>query len=134
MDATIITKPKVEIDPEIRRQLRTKTDEEGQVIVHCLYRDRLPWGSAIRIWPTTYLLDCDSDHKSELVHTENISLYPSWTPCDPFSDTHFTLIFTGLPRTCTKFDFEEFCDNSGGEFVARNIPRNSSDIYYLVIL
>lgn len=131
MDVKVV--PKIEVDQELLNKIKTQTNEMGQVVVHCLYQDVMPWGSAIRIWPTTFLMDSDSDHQSELIHHENISLYPHWTPCDPFSKVHFTLIFSGLPKSCVRFDLEEFCDGSGGEFVVHDIERNNSDVYYLQI-
>ena len=133
MGLKVITKPKVEIAPDLLSQLRTQTEEEGQVVLHFMYRAAMSDDSAIRIWPSTYLFDCDSDHRSEMVHVENITLYPEWMSCRPLSNTHFTLIFTGLPKSCTHFDFEEFCDGSGGEFAAYGIKRNSSDVYFLKI-
>lgn len=133
MSAEVITKPKVEIEADLLKKLKAQTQEMGQVVIHCLYQDILPWGSAIRIWPSTYLFDCHSEHRSELIHAENITMYPEWTSCDPFNKVHFTLIFSGLPSSCSMFNLEEFCNNSGGEFVCHNIPRNESDVYYLMI-
>lgn len=133
MSISVITKPRIDIAPDLLKKLKEQAQEEGQVIVHCVYQAQLPWGSAIRIWPSTFLLDQDSDHQSNLVHMENITLYPEWTPCDPFSTTHFTLYFKGLPESCETFDLEEFCAGSGGEFVVRNIERNETDIYFLSI-
>jgi hypothetical protein len=133
MSIRIIDKPKIEIEPDILQKLKAQTEEMGQVVLHFLFEVSDEWGSAMRIWPTTYLFDQDSDHTSDLVHNENISLYPDWTPCTAFSKNTFTLVFSGLPKSCTIFDFEEFCNGSGGEFVIRGIPRNSTDVYYLQI-
>ena len=133
MSLTVITKPKIEIDEKLLKQLKTQAEESGQVILHFIYQSISPWGSMIRIWPTTYLYDNHSDHQSELVHAENISYYPEWTECESFERKYFTLIFSGLPKSCTSFDFEEHCNGSGGEFFVRNISRNEQDVYYLLM-
>ncbi len=134
MSTTIITKPKVEISPHILSQLKTQTEELGQVIIHFIYITPVFFTDAkIRIWPTSYLYDHHSDHRSELVHAENITYYPEWQQCDPGVSNYFTLIFSGLPKSCTIFDFIEHCDNNWGAFEVRNIARNESDVYYVKI-
>ena len=130
----IITRPSIEIDPKILDELKALTSEEGQVIVHCLYNNLNPmFDSMIRIWPTTWLYDKGSAHRSELVHTEYISLAPEWTVIPAFSSYYFTLIFSGLPSSCTLFDLVEDCKGGSGAFVVQNIHRNSSDVYYVRI-
>lgn len=124
----IITEPKISIEAEILEQLKTQVDEQGQVVVHCLYDSQSP--SLIRIWPSTFLYDRDSPHNSELVHVENISYFPTWTEAKQ-GKNHFTLIFSGLPRTCSVFDLIEHCDNEYGAFKINSIRRNKSDIYYI---
>ncbi len=84
----------------------------------------------IRIWPSTYLYDHTSDHKSDLVHAEKISYYPEWTMTDS-GEAYFSLVFSGLPKSCTVFDLIEHCTNEGGAFKVLNIPRNESDVYYV---
>lgn len=127
--AHIITKPLVDIAPEIIEQIRESTQEEGQVIVHCIYNS-LTGGDGIRIWPTTYLFDLHSDHVSTLEHIEKISLFPIWTWTRP-GDNLFTLIFSGLPKSCTVFDLIEDCSGSVGAFRVSSIKRTTSDVYYV---
>lgn len=127
---TIIEKPKVEIAPELLQELETQVQEQGQVVVHCLLEQIFP--SYIRIWQTTYLYDQHSPHKSELVHAEKISYYPTWTPT-PVGTSYFTLIFSGLPKSCLVFDLIEHCDNEAGAFKVTNITRNETDVYYVRI-
>jgi len=129
MSVVIIDKPKISISKEIREQLLTQTEEQGQVILHFLYRSGL-YGSRIRIWPTTYLYDQHTTHRSELVHREQISLFPEWTDVMPLTDYYFTLIMSGLPKSCTVFNFREECNNQGNEFKVDDIIRNQSDVYY----
>jgi hypothetical protein len=131
MSTTVITKPKVEIAPDLLAKLRTQTEEAGQVILHFLHYNWSFYPSKIRIWPSSYLFDIHSDHRSELVHAENITWYPEWMDVPPMGVDFFTLIFSGLPKSCTVFDFEEHCHNQAGAFVVRNIARNESDVYYL---
>ncbi len=128
--ATIITKPKVEIDASLLAELKALVKEESQVIVHCLFDSIGQAGCLIRIWPTTYLYDRGSSHRSELVHYDNISLYPVWTEIPDNAIVSFSLIFTGLPKSCTVFDLEEVIPQSGG-FSVSGIKRNDSDVYYV---
>lgn len=130
----VITEPKIQIDPEVLKLLKNETEEMGQVVLHFLYRTPASGFMNIRIWPSSFLYDKHSPHISELVHIENIVMYPYWMPCLPGEKVYFTLIFSGLPKSCTLFDFVEQCDNEAGAFQARNIMRNESDVYYLEII
>jgi len=125
---SIIEEPKIEIEPDLLRELETKIHDQGQVVVHCILKNDFP--SYIRIWQTTYLYDHHSEHSSELVHAENISYFPHWTPTHTGS-SYFTLLFSGLPKSCRLFDLIEHCDNQAGAFKVLNITRNQSDVYYV---
>lgn len=127
---TIIKEPKVNLSAEILRELETLVHEQGQVVVHCVQASTEP--TFIRIWPTTYLYDHHSDHSSELVHAENITYFPKWKPVQP-GENHFTLIFSGLPKSCLVFDLKELCDNQAGAFRVLSIKRNKSDVYYVQV-
>ena len=134
MSTKIIAKPKIEIDPELLREIEALTQEMGQVVIHFIYYTPSILGpSKIRIWPSSYLYDHDSPHRSDLVHAENIAYYPDWHDCPAGSTSFFTLIFSGLPKTCTKFDFVEHCDNQWGAFEVKNIIRNDTDVYFVRI-
>jgi len=132
MSTTVITKPKVEIAPDLLKEIKSQIHEMGQVVIHFLFSvsQQSAYGTGIRIWPTTYLFPHDSDHRSELVHAENITLYPQWQYVSPGGSKYFTLIFSGLPRDCATFDMIEQC-TGGGAFVVKNITRNESDIYFV---
>ena len=134
MSLHILTEPTIQIDSEILAGLCNDTEEMGQVVLHFLYNAPLNHFMNIRIWPTTYLYDQHSSHRSDLVHVENICLAPKWTPCFPGEKFFFTLIFSGLPKSCTVFDFIEECDKEFGAFEARGIHRNESDVYYLEMM
>lgn len=127
---TTIVKPF--IAEELLASLQTKIHEEKQVIVHCCFPASPFFGNLIRIWKSTFLIDNNSSHKSELLHSENITIYPYWTEVPPMKDFWFTLVFSGLPDDCTQFDLEEVIPESGGFFV-KSIKRNSSDIYLVKI-
>lgn len=124
----LIENPEVKISSDVLEELKEQAHEVGQVVVHCI--QTTPFPSYIRIWPTTYLYDQHSSHSSELVHAENITYFPQWKPVDA-GENHFTLIFSGLPRTCLIFDLLEHCDNQSGAFRVNSIPRNDSDVYYV---
>ena len=126
----VIAKPI--IAKELLESLQTKIEEEKQVIVHCCFPASPFLGNLIRIWNTTYLLDNSSSHKSKLIHAENITIYPNWTVVPFMRDFWFTLIFSGLPKDCTSFDFKEIIPEEGGFFV-KSIKRNGSDIYRIKI-
>lgn len=129
--AHIITKPKVEIAPDLLASLKELTELEGQVIVHCVYTSPLG-GDGIRIWPSTYLLDQHSDHVSSLVHVEGISMFPTWT-ITKVGASVFTLIFSKLPKSCGVFDLIEDCDGSPGAFKVTGIKRTADDVYFVRI-
>lgn len=129
--ATVISKPGVDISPEIKKLIQHSTEEMGQVVIHFTVDNPSSQETWIRIWPTTYLYDQGSSHNSELVHIENIVYYPHWQVCPGGKSSQFTLIFSGLPKSCTTFDFIEHCTNQGGAFEVRDIARNESDVYYL---
>lgn len=122
----VITKPK--ISPELLAAVKTSEETEKQVIVHCCFPATPLADMLIRIWSSTYLIDENSGHKSGLIHYENISLFPYWTLVPPMRDYWFTLVFSGLPKECTRFKLEELIPQEGG-FLVSNIPRNASDIY-----
>lgn len=126
----IVEKPQVSIAPEILKKLQTNTHEAGQVIVHGICKSNLLFPTAIRIWKTTFLFDCHSSHKSDLLHIEKISLFPSWTVIQPNTTFTFTLIFSGFPDSCVLFDLKEIIPQSGG-FEIFNISRTENDVYYL---
>lgn len=127
----IIERPEVAIDADLLAELKAQVHEEGQVIVHCLYLGMGMGFDAIRIWPSTFLLDQQSSHRSDLVHAENISLAPTWTICH-FGLNRFTLVFSGLPRQCEVFDLVEQCEGPGA-FCVKDIQRNEADVYYVQI-
>jgi len=133
MSPTIIKKPETKISKKLLNEIKAQTEEMGQVVLHFVFQtsDMVQGDTLIRIWPTTYLYDLHSGHKSELVHIENITYYPDWYLCPAGTETYFTLIFSGLPKSCTAFDFIEHCTNQAGAFEVKNIQRNNSDVYFL---
>ncbi|MFT5763730.1 MAG: hypothetical protein ACI8X3_001156 [Saprospiraceae bacterium] len=126
----VITRPKIEIDPELLKKLQECAQEKGQVIVHCISGGSLFYDSYIRIWKTTFLFDQHGDHVSDLVHFENITLSPKWMLIPAGTIAHFSLIFTGLPKSCSVFDLEEVIPQPGN-FSAKDIKRNNADVYYV---
>ena len=121
----------VKIDKATRKKLLHQFKEEAQVIVHCSYTGTL-FDDKIRIWKSTFLYAKNSRHKSKLVHFENIPMYPIWKKVNIGQTVNFTLIFTGLPKHCKQFDLIEYIPEPGG-FIIKNIERNNSDVYLLVI-
>lgn len=104
----------------------TEVREERQVIVHCSLIDAEP-GMLVRIWPSTYLVDCHTGNRAALIHAENISTAPLWTRLSGNS-YNFTLVFSALPAGCVMFDLREIIPEPGG-FEVTHILRNHSDVY-----
>lgn len=123
--STTPAKPEIEIDREVT-ELITQ-EPERCVIVHC--RFFVEEMSAIRIWPTTYLIP-DSGRKSKLIKPFNIALMPDWTQHFVLNDfIRFTLVFEGLSKTCKSFYLLEDIREPYA-FYTRKITRNRSDVYF----
>lgn len=122
----IIEKPA--IVPNLLSAIQELPEAEKQVIVHCGFKNNFMRGNLIRIWRSTYLLDNNSSHKSKLLFTDKIVYHPLWMEVPPVEVYWFTLIFSGLPKECTSFDFAEIIPEDDGFFV-RSIPRTQTDVY-----
>lgn len=122
---------KTTISEKLKSEVEQKVDVESQVIIHCKYRAGTE-DNLIRIWKSTFLYARDSTHKSSLINTQKISIYPHWTFIEVGKSYFFTLIFSGLPRTCKSFDLLENIPEPGGFFV-ENISRNDLDVYHVDI-
>ncbi len=125
----------LETEPVITTIVKEKTvelelpsmEEQGIVIVHCRYNGE----GAIRIWQSTFLLDHSGDHRSKLLHVENVTINPVWTFIAG-SGISFTLYFEGLPKSCKIFDLHEIIPQPGGFFIP-GIARNDEDVYSVII-
>ncbi|MBK8518894.1 MAG: hypothetical protein IPL55_22210 [Saprospiraceae bacterium] len=125
----IIEKPKTVISISIINELTKFTQEYGQVVIHGFCKT----GSEpffIRIWPTTFLFDQHSNHISELIHYQKISGFPVWTKVPSNKEYIFTLIFSGLPKSCKVFDLHEVIPENNGFYIPA-IVRTKSDVYFL---
>ena len=127
---TTIAVPAVRFDEKLKEEILGQIHEEKAVIVHCLYHAEID--GSIRIWNSTFLIDKASGERSHMHHAENITLAPEWTYVPEGKSYRFTLIFAPLPGSCELFDLLEDIPQAGGFFI-RNIKRNKSDIYNVVI-
>lgn len=118
------TKTKTKID--------TSVDAEAQVIVHCSVKGA-PLMSAVRVWPSTFLVDQGTGYKSQLIHAEGVVFVPEWQLIPESGISRFTLIFGGLPKSCKLFDFQEIIPEPGGWNV-KNIKRNKQDVYRIELV
>ena len=125
-----ILSPSTVIQDKAKEISKELYDEESQVILHCSFSSSETFDSFIRIWPSTFLFDNHSSHVCDLVHVEKICLFPKWMLVKAGSSHGFSLVFTGLPKSCTSFDMVEKIPQSGG-FIARNITRNKQDVYFV---
>ncbi len=129
MSSTLL--PTTIISEETILSLAGLTMDEAQVTVHVVYKATYS-GSAIRIWPTTYLVPQEGGNKSKLLTFENISLAPFWTILRRKGEFRFTLVFSPLPKSCKLFHLWEDIDQPGG-FLIRNIKRNQTDVYEVLL-
>lgn len=113
---------------ETKKEAKTKIVEETekQTIVHCRYNP----DAAVRIWPSTFLIEKESGRRVKLITIFNISFAPDWTYGK--ANNKFTLVFEGLSKGCTMFDLVEIIPLPD-PFVVKNIARNESDVYNLTI-
>jgi len=122
-----LTKEKSIVETAIAEE--TNVLEESHVYVHCYFNNTVK-DMLIRIWKTTFLIDTFSGHRSKLVHVENISYAPEWTPIPNNSLFQFLLIFEALPKGCEVFDLLEDIPQPGGFFI-QSIMRNPKDVYHV---
>lgn len=128
MEETSVDRPVFK--PDVSFKPKTQWFEENVTIVHCTYTFPAMFEpAAIRIWPTTYLIQDDGKRK-KLLQGYNITPYPEWKLVK--SGHRFTLIFEGLSKDCKVFDFLEDIPEPGG-FHFENIARNKTDVYNLAI-
>ncbi len=123
--------PEIDKQLEVSRDLATSVETQAQVIVHCNFLAMNP-GDGYRIWPTTFLVDQKTGHKSKLVHAENVCYYPQWQFAQKAGWHSFTLVFESLPSSCDLFDLIEEIPEDGA-FKALGIRRNKSDVYNVEI-
>ena len=109
-----------------KKKVKTFETTEKQVIVHCQLNS--PYGTRIRIWPSTYL-KTESGMRCPLISWNGISLAPVWRN-SLSNPTRFTLIFSGLPSDCKVFSLIEDIPEENG-FISHCITRNNSDIYQI---
>jgi len=129
-DGIPVDKPRIQIDQQIKDEIREQIEEESMVVVHCSYTSENEIG--IRIWNTTVLIDYNSGNRSQLLHVFGITLAPVWMLIQAGTTARFTLVFERLPKTCELFDLFEDIPESGG-FHVKGIKRNKSDVYHVRI-
>lgn len=126
----------VQVHNEAIESLLANAQEQGQVIMHCMhYGCSSACGKTLKcelkLNPNVQLIPTNGSRPSKLIQTYNINLPPGRTFKNSYG-TEFTLIFTGLPKNCTEFDFIE-PDVAGLGWKAKNIKRNKTDVYKLFI-
>lgn len=116
--------------PDVSFKPRLQVFEEKVAIVHCTYVFPAHFApAAIRIWPTTYLIQ-ENGMQKKLLQAFNIASFPEWKIVA--SGHRFTLIFEGLDNDCKVFDLVEEIPEPGG-FRFEKIPRNNTDVYHVQI-
>ncbi len=133
---TTITKKekakKVIIDPRLKLCIYSLFEKESQVIIKCSYKATYD-GESIRISKSTFLVPHGYNlYTSRLIYAHNISMYPEWTLLKAGAEFNFTLVFSSLPKDCKSFDLIENIATSGA-IIIRDIQRNDTDIYNLMV-
>ncbi|GET25405.1 hypothetical protein [Prolixibacter sp. NT017] len=116
-------------------KLLKQTEKERQIILQCTILPGTLSGviGPVRIWPTTYLVDRENNHRSQLIDAWNIALYPDWHSVPDRKKIHrITLIFSALHNDCKQFDLVEDIPEKGA-FVVKNIIRNKLGVYEVQI-
>jgi hypothetical protein len=124
------TKIETAINAKAKRQLLNKTSTEAQTVIHGSYKGDFS-NDKCRICKPVYLVDSDSLIKSKLVYADGIEFYPKWNNVADGETKYFTLVFEGLPKECKAFDFIESEIEWEQPFIEEDIPRNSTDVYYV---
>ena len=124
-----MTEENVAVKPE--KKTKTVVNPEAQVIVHCTVHG-MPFLARVRVWPSTFLVCQSTGHSSKLQHAENIVFVPQWQSIPKSGKVNFTLIFSGLPKGCTHFNFAEVIPEAGG-WLVKNIKRNAQDVYRITL-
>lgn len=120
------TETEVLVKKKPKRSAKTVDSKERQTIVHCTYDP----GSAVRVWPSTYLIEKETGRRVKLITAFNITFAPEWT--FGADNSRFTLVFGGLSKKCSMFDLVEDIPLPD-PFVVKNIPRNKTDVYEVSI-
>ena len=107
--------------------------EEQQVVIHidnhpCSHDCLIIRECSFRIDSKVFLLSNISSSKSLLIHAINAEVNKDIAFCKRV--TRFSLIFSGLPKSATSFDFIE-PGETGWRLL--NIKRNKEDVYKLKI-
>lgn len=118
--------PEVLTKPKAKRSAKILESKERQTIVHCNYNP----GAAVRVWPSTFLIEKETGRRVKLITAFNISFAPEWT--FGRENNQFTLVFGGLSKGCAVFDLVEDIPLPD-PFVVKNIPRNRTDVYTIHI-
>lgn len=119
-------KEKIKTKTKTKAKTKTLDAKERQTIVHCTYNPE----AAVRVWPSTFLVEKETGRRARLITAYNISFAPEWTFAT--NGNRFTLIFEGLSKGCASFDLVEDIPLPD-PFIVKDIPRNKTDVYNVKI-
>ena len=118
----MLAAPKEITKTKKKQKRKTELSKERQTIVHCRYNPE----AAVRVWPTTFLVEKETGNRIKLITAFNITFAPEWTFGN--KNNQFTLVFGGLSKSCTMFDLVEDIPLPD-PFVVKDIRRNKTDVY-----
>ena len=109
--------------------------EEGQVVIHIFHRVCSPTcvslgACGVCMNPKVFLRPNKIGCRSELLHITHSDLLSDKGLTPKKEVTKFTLIFSGMPKSASSFDFIEPCERG---WSLLDIQRNKTDVYVLKI-
>ena len=119
----------------IDEQLLELPMEDAQVIIHIIHRVCHPecvslGACGICINRNVFLNPNKNWAKCVLIHVTHAQLLSAEGLTPKNEVTRFSLIFSGMPKSATRFNFIEPCDRG---WCLSDIERNKSDVYVLKI-
>jgi hypothetical protein len=125
------SKKKVKIDRLVFNQVHGPLKPEGQVTIHCYFRD-MDKDTALCISRKTFITAHNSFWKRKLSHADNIPVFPEIRKVSKGQFAVFTLYFPPIPGHIKAFSFGEVHPELGGIRYS-GIQRNEKDVYHVVI-
>ncbi len=110
-------------------------EEAGYTYLHCTYYTSPKYTSDwwINIFSSCFLIDKRTKNSLKLIDAINIPIAPARHFLKNKGDClNFTLVFPLVPNDWPVFNFMELTDTNDGLNI-RNIPRNTSGVYKVII-
>jgi len=120
---------------EVSNDLLQDFEEDGFTYLHCIYNATSKYinGGWVNMHKTSYLESDKSKVRLQMLNAIGVPLAPNKHHFNRVGEyLKFTLIFPAIPKDWKIFDLIEDCSGSNG-FYIKNIPRNSTGVYKVII-